>query len=104
MRLDLPVPITVYLAAENRDDPEPLGECFADDAEVRDENRTIHGLAAIKAWKTETKQKYQHRIEPLSLVEDGGRTVVTAQVTGKFPGSPVELQLRYCQELWIAAD
>jgi hypothetical protein len=32
---------------------------------VRDEGRTIKGLAAIKQWKAETKKKYQHTVEPL---------------------------------------
>ena len=92
MSIDLPKPIATYIAAENGDNAEALAQCFTDDAVVRDENQTIEGLAAIKLWKVETKRKYQHRIEPLASIQKDGNTIVTNRLTGKFPGSPVELQ------------
>jgi ketosteroid isomerase-like protein len=92
MAIDLPEPIAVYIAAENRGDPKLLEQCFADDAVVRDESKTIKGLAAIKRWKAETRKKYQHTVEPLVLVRKGDKTVVTSRLTGNFPGSPIELQ------------
>ena len=55
---------------------------------VRDEGRTIKGIAAIKAWRNETGGKYPHAVEPLSVTERDGKTVVTAKVSGNFPGSP----------------
>jgi hypothetical protein len=58
---------------------------------VRDEGRTIKGIAAIKAWRSETGEKYHHTVEPLSFTERDGKTVVTAKVSGNFPGSPVKL-------------
>ena len=51
MPIDLPRPIAIYIAAENRGDAEALGQCFAEHAVVRDEGQTIEGLAAIKQWK-----------------------------------------------------
>jgi hypothetical protein len=92
MSIDLPKPISTYIAAENGDDAEALAQCFIDHAVVRDENQTIEGLAAIKLWKVETKRKYQHTIEPLASIQKDGNTIVTNRLTGKFPGSPVELQ------------
>jgi hypothetical protein len=92
MAIDLPEPVAVYIAAENRGDPRLLEQCFAADAVVRDEGKTIEGLAAIKRWKAETKKKYQHTVEPLALVRKGDKTVVTNRLTGNFPGSPIELQ------------
>ena len=92
MSLDLPKPIAVYFAAENGHDREILAQCFANDAIVRDEGRTIAGLAAIREWKAESKKKYQHTVEPLSCVQKEGKTVVIARVAGKFSGSPVDLQ------------
>lgn len=91
MRLQLPKPIEIYMAAENADDADALAACFAPDATVMDEGRTIQGLNAIKAWKIETKRKYQHSVEPIAVVEQGGKTVVTVKLTGKFPGSPIEV-------------
>ena len=92
MSVDLPTPIAIYIAAENRGDAEALAQCFAENAVVRDEGRTIEGLAAIKEWKAETQKKYQHTIEPLASVQKDGKTIVTNRLTGNFPGSPIELE------------
>jgi hypothetical protein len=92
MSIDLPTPIAIYIAAENRGDTEALSQCFAEHAVVRDERQTIEGLAAIKRWKAETKKKYQHTVEPLACVRKDGKTVVTSRLTGNFPGSPIDLQ------------
>ena len=92
MPLNLPAPVAAYIAAENGDDATALAHCFAEDAIVQDEGRTMKGLAAIQRWKTETKQKYHHTVEPLTAVQKDGKTVVTDRLTGEFPGSPVELQ------------
>src|SRR4029077_7434156 len=82
----------IYIAVENRGDVEALAECFAEDAVVRDEGKTIEGLAAIKQWKAETRKKYQHTIEPLAVAQKDGKTIVTNRLTGNFPGSPIELE------------
>ncbi len=92
MSIDLPSPIAIYIAAENRGDPEAMAQCFAEHAVVRDEGKTIEGLAAIKQWKAETRKKYQHTVEPLACVEKDGKTIVTSRLAGNFPGSPIELR------------
>jgi hypothetical protein len=92
MPVDLPKPIALYIAAENSGDTEALAQCFAEHAVVRDEKRTIVGLAAIKQWKAETTKKYQHTVEPLASAHKGDKTIVTNRLTGNFPGSPIELQ------------
>ena len=92
MSVDLPTPIAIYIAAENSGDTEALAECFAKDAVVRDEGKTIEGSAAIKQWKAETKKKYQHTVEPVTVAEEDGKIIVTNRLTGNFPGSPIELE------------
>jgi hypothetical protein len=92
MFVDLPTPIAIYIAAENEGDTEALGQCFVEDAVVRDEGKTIQGLAAIKQWKAETKKKYQHTVEPRTSIQKDGKTVVTSRLTGNFPGSPIDLE------------
>ena len=92
MIANLPTPIAIYIDAENRGDVEALAQCFAEDAVVRDEGRTIEGLLAIKEWKAETKKKYQHTIEPLASARKDSKTIVTNRLTGNFPGSPIELE------------
>jgi len=96
--VDLPTPIAIYIAAENSGDTEALAECFAKDAVVRDEGKTLEGLAAIKQWKAETKKKYQHTVEPLTVAQEDGKIIVTNQLAGNFPGSPIELEFVFTLE------
>src|SRR5712691_4923626 len=98
MSIDLPTPIAIYVAAENRGDADAMAKCFAEDAVVRDEGRTIKGLAEIKKWKAETKKKYQHTVEPLALARKGDKTIVTSRLTGNFPGSPIEVRFVFMLE------
>jgi hypothetical protein len=91
MSLDLPGLLADYFAAENSSDTDGLGACFADHAVVRDEGRTIKGVAAIKQWMRDAKKKYQHTVEPIEVVKRDGKMVVTARVSGNFPNSPVNL-------------
>jgi hypothetical protein len=92
MSVDLPTPIAIFIDAENRGDAEALAQCFAQDAVVRDEGRTIEGLAAIMQWMAETKRKYQHTMEPLASAREDDKTIVTNRLTGDFPGSPLDVR------------
>jgi hypothetical protein len=59
---------------------------------VRDEGKTIMGVAAIKKWLAETAQKYHHTVDPIGVARRDGKVIVTAKVSGNFPGSPISLQ------------
>ena len=85
-------PIDRFFASANAHDPSAIDQCFADGAVVRDEGKTIIGVAAIKAWRVETAEKYHHTVDPISVVTEDGKVTVTAKVCGNFPGSPVNLQ------------
>jgi hypothetical protein len=95
---NLPKPIALYVAAENSGDANLLDQCFAENAVVKDEGKTITGLAAIKRWKAETKEKYQHTVDALSAVEKEGKIIVTNRLAGNFPGSPIELEFVFTLE------
>ena len=92
MDITLPAPIDIYFASENAHDPSAIDRCFAADAIVRDEGRSIKGVAAIKAWRVETGEKYRHTVEPLGLSLQDGRVVVLSMISGEFPGSPIRLE------------
>ena len=98
MSLLLPPAIALYVKLENAGDTTTLSACFAPNAIVRDEDRTYEGLAAITAWKAETKQQYHHTITPLAVTPQQGKTVLTATLTGDFPGSPIPVHFDFVLE------
>jgi hypothetical protein len=92
MNISLRAPIDLYFTSENAHDPSAIDRCFAAGAVVRDEGRTITGVAAIKAWRIETGEKYHHTVEPLSVWTRDGKVMVTGKTSGDFPGSPINLE------------
>ena len=98
MSIQLPPPIALYVQLENAGDTATLSTCFAPHAIVRDEGHTYEGLAAITAWKAETKKKYHHTVTPLEVAQQHGKTVLTARLTGDFPGSPVAVHFDFVLE------
>ncbi|WP_225771619.1 nuclear transport factor 2 family protein [Inquilinus sp. Marseille-Q2685] len=95
MTLTLPQPIAAYVAADNAGNDAALAACFTGDAVVHDEGRTIRGIDAILAWKAESKRKYQYTVEPIAVAEAEGGAVLTGRVSGRFPGSPVDLRYAF---------
>jgi len=94
MAIDLPKPIANYFMAD-KEGGDAIVICFSENAVVKDEGQTYTGLDAIKQWKMSSSTKYTYTIEPHTLNERGGRTVVTGLVSGDFPGSPVNLQFAF---------
>ncbi|WP_166887784.1 nuclear transport factor 2 family protein [Massilia sp. CCM 8734] len=95
MTLQLGTPIATYFAAANAADPDQLALCFAPDASVRDEGHSMHGRAAIAAWASESQRRYGAVATPRTVREEGAEVVVTADVSGNFPGSPLPLHFHF---------
>ena len=89
MSLHLPKPIELFMSSENTHERDAVADCFAPDATVRDEGRTRAGLNEIAAWRRETRAKYHHTVTPVAVAKRAGKTIVTTEMTGNFPGSPV---------------
>jgi len=95
--IHLPPPVAAYFAADTSD-ASAVARCFSDSAVVIDERREHRGRPAITRWRAEALAKYHYTSEPLAAVVAGPEVTVTAQVTGDFPGSPVELTYRFTLE------
>jgi hypothetical protein len=91
----MPGVIESYFEASNANDIHALAACFAAEATVADEKHTYRGTGEIKAWAVDVRKKYAFTTEVLHAVEKAGATVVTAKVSGTFPGSPVNLDFRF---------
>ncbi len=95
--LDLPEPIAAYFDTD-RHDGQAVARCFTKDGVVLDEGGTHTGPAAIEAWKNEASAKYTYTAKPHTLETRGRHYVVTSQVSGDFPGSPVYLRYTFLLE------
>ncbi len=95
MTPDLPAPLAGYFAAKNAHDVDAMLSSFAADASVKDEGQDMLGRPAIRAWMAETTRKYRVTVKPTAMTQADDAVLVTAQVSGMFPGSPVELRYRF---------
>lgn len=93
--IDLPAPVAAYWAAANAGDGATAAACFAADATVADEGKTHVGTEAIVGWVEQTTRASRPVVEPLRCAAEAGRFLVTARVSGSFPGSPVELDFEF---------
>lgn len=60
-----------------------------------DEGHEHYGRAAIAAWNADVVARYKLTTEPIAADTVGARTTVTARIAGDFPGSPIQLRLRF---------
>ena len=83
--------IRAYFDARNAT---PL-EAFTPEAVVADEGHQHVGHAAIDVWWRDVKAKYQAVAEPLEVTAKDDTDEVRAEVTGRFPGSPITLTFAF---------
>jgi NAD(P)-dependent dehydrogenase (short-subunit alcohol dehydrogenase family) len=95
----LPDVVRTYLALSSGADAGRVAQCFTPDAAVHDENRIHVGPAAIAAWAQDAQARYRFALDIRNAEHSGDDVVVTAQVSGAFPGSPIIL----CYAFQLAA-
>ena len=92
MPLELPAPILGYFQAQNSGKTDAFLELFTADAVIADEDCEHRG-DAIKTWIDGAISKYHPlRADVTGLEIASTKTVAIAQVSGSFPGSPVQLR------------
>lgn len=89
---ELPGPVARYFISDLDPDPQEMADCFSNQGMVRDENKVHTGRDEIRQWKADYSKKYTARSTPVSVTQDRGRIVVTCNVEGNFPGSPIDLR------------
>ena len=93
--MKLPVVIDSYIHASNAHDVKSILSCFSEDAVVRDEGETLRGKKVIEGWIAKTIEKYKFQFKPLNADERGAETILSVEVSGSFPGSPVTLEYQF---------
>jgi hypothetical protein len=91
----LPQPIADYFACRNARDYAKAMSGFAPAAVVGDEERQHVGAEAIQRWMEETAASYNDQSQVRGVTTDGNHTLVTAEVSGTFPGSPIEFRYAF---------
>jgi SnoaL-like domain len=95
MKETLPSAIQGYFAGKNARDFAMAVAGFSASAVVKDEDRDHQGPGAIRTWIEETAAKYDDRAEVRAVSSSGDNVEVTANITGKFPGSPILLRFKF---------
>ncbi len=90
--MNLPKVITDLIAAQDNFDSAAYANCFSETAVVFDEGQTHKGKAAIEKWIASANEKYNTVMKPLNYEENGKISILTAENSGTFPGSPVVLK------------
>jgi hypothetical protein len=94
MTAALPPAIAAFFRAHNPGETDDFNELFTVDALVCDEEHEYRGTA-IKTWIDGAIAKYKPIADVTELAEVGEQTIVTAQVSGSFPGSPAQLRYKF---------
>lgn len=98
MNITLPIPIVSYFQAANAHDTAGVAAQFSEHAVVADEGHEHRGGAAIEAWSNQVIADYHPIAEVLDTAATPDGVLVTARVSGTFPGSPVEIRYRFTLE------
>ena len=81
-----------YFAAAVDPDRERYVALFADEAVVHDDGRTYHGLDEVRGWRGEVPPV---RYDVRGVTGERRACTAVAEVSGDFPGSPVELRFTF---------
>jgi hypothetical protein len=90
--MELPKLVAQFVETQNTYDSSNYVACFTDTAIVHDEGRTHTGKEEIREWIEEANEKYRSVMNPLQYEESGPNGILTAEVSGTFPGSPIVLK------------
>jgi hypothetical protein len=81
-----------YFTLATQADTDAYFAQFTDDAVVEDGGTERHGIAAIRAWRTEVPRVH-YTVK--SVNQQGSRADARVEISGTFPGSPVTLSFQF---------
>ena len=89
--MNLPKVIAALVKAQNNFDSIAYANCFSETAVVFDEGKTHHGRKEIEHWIADANERYKATMKPVSFEERETESLLKAEVSGNFPGSPLVL-------------
>jgi ketosteroid isomerase-like protein len=98
MTLELPSPVSAYVAANARLDVDGMLAPFAADAVLRDNGAVLRGHAEIRRLLEEAVVAVKAIFTPDSMRHEDGQVVVEGLAHGDFKGSPIRFTYRFTLE------
>lgn len=89
--MNLPNVLVDLVKAQNSFDSAAYANCFSETAVVYDEGKTHNGRKEIELWIADANARYEATMQPVGFEEKGGETILKAETSGNFPGSPIVL-------------
>ena len=93
--MNLPHVISELVKAQDIYDSDAYANCFTETAVVFDEGHTYNGRSEIRQWIGEANGNYKIGMKPLEYAEKGAQSILTAEISGEFPGSPAVLKYHF---------
>lgn len=93
--MNLPKVLTDLVKAQNEFDAVTYAGLFSETAVVFDEGKTHKGRTEIERWIDHSNKNYQSVMKPLALTQNGTTSILTAECSGTFPGSPITLKFHF---------
>lgn len=93
--MNLPKVIEDLINAQNNFNSKAYANCFSEIAIVYDEGKTYDGKAQIQQWIQKANKEYKTVMNPVAYNEGNKVSVLSAEISGSFPGSPVMLQFHF---------
>ena len=89
--MNLPKVVSDLVAAQNNFDSAAYRNCFSENAIVHDEGKIHNGTKEIEAWIADSNERYHATIKPVGYEEHETESILKAETSGNFPGSPIVL-------------
>lgn len=89
--MNLPKVVADLVATQNDFDSVAYVNCFSDTAVVFDEGKTHNGKQEIAHWIADSNERYRATIKPIGFEEKETESLLMAETSGNFPGSPIVL-------------
>lgn len=87
--------VASLVEAQNTHDSLAYVECFTATAIVHDEGKTHKGKKEIQEWIEKSDREYHTELTPLNYEGTETEGLLSAEVSGEFPGSPAVLQFHF---------
>ena len=89
--MNLPKVVSDLVETQNNFDSAGYANCFSETAVVFDEGRTHNGRKEIQHWIEDANKRYETIMNPVSFEEKETESILKAEVSGNFEGSPIVL-------------